>query len=159
MQQANYQQLPLRPLGGEALAELLRDLLGTDPSSLPCGPPARTHRRQPVLHREVVQALVEAGRPHRHEGGLSSGSARRGPDDPTDGPAVLAARIDRLPAREKAVLQTAAGDRPRASRAGAAPGRDLPASELAAAVQALVAGEFLYEAALYPEVEYAFKHR
>src|SRR5262249_48786607 len=35
---------------------------------------------------------------------------------------------------------------------------DVQASDLLAAVQALVAGEFLYETALYPEVEYAFKH-
>ncbi len=68
--------------------------------------------------------------------------------------AVLAARIDRLPEREKEVLQTAA-----------VIGRELPepvlrqvaelaASELAAAVQSLVAREFLHEAVLYPEVEY-----
>ncbi len=35
---------------------------------------------------------------------------------------------------------------------------ELAASELAAAVQSLVAREFLHEAVLYPEVEYAFKH-
>ena len=32
MQRSYYQQLPLLPLGPEAISELLRDLLGTDPS-------------------------------------------------------------------------------------------------------------------------------
>src|SRR5207249_4756411 len=35
---------------------------------------------------------------------------------------------------------------------------ELPPTELAAAVQSLMAAEFLYEEAPYPEVEYAFKH-
>ena len=72
--------------------------------------------------------------------------------------AVLAGRIDRLPAREKEVLRTAAviGKEvpgPVLQRVAA-----LPEEELAAAVAELVSREFLYETALYPEAEYAFKH-
>jgi predicted ATPase len=72
--------------------------------------------------------------------------------------AVLAARIDRLPEREKQLLQTAS-----------VIGKELPESvlrrvaelreaELASALAALVEGEFLIERALYPEPEFAFKH-
>jgi class 3 adenylate cyclase len=72
--------------------------------------------------------------------------------------AVLAGRIDRLPAREKEVLGTAA------VIGQAVPGlilrrvAALPETELAAAVAELVSREFFYETALYPEAEYAFKH-
>ena len=72
--------------------------------------------------------------------------------------AVLAGRIDRLPAREKEVLGTAA------VIGKAVPGlilkrvAALPQDELSAAVAELVSREFLYETALYPEAEYAFKH-
>ena len=52
MQKSWYRQIPLTPLGREAIAELLADLLGTDPSIAGAGrPDPRAHRRQPVLHR------------------------------------------------------------------------------------------------------------
>ncbi|MGH7894540.1 MAG: hypothetical protein ACREQL_07720, partial [Candidatus Binatia bacterium] len=71
---------------------------------------------------------------------------------------ILAARIDRLGEREKTVLQT-----------GAVIGKEFPESilrrvvdleeaDLASALRALVAAEFFYEEALYPEPIYAFKH-
>jgi adenylate cyclase len=72
--------------------------------------------------------------------------------------ALLASRIDRLGEREKQVLQTAAV----IGRTFAEPVLQrvatLPAHDLAAALRALVAAEFVYEEALYPEAEYAFKH-
>ena len=72
--------------------------------------------------------------------------------------AVLSARIDRLGPREKAVLQGAA-----------VIGKEFPApvlervvelqpAELEEALRNLVAGEFVYEQEIYPEVLYAFKH-
>ncbi len=72
--------------------------------------------------------------------------------------AVLAARIDRLPEKEKRVLQTASVigktfSEPVLKRVG-----ELPETELADALRALIEAEFLYEEALYPEAEYAFKH-
>jgi len=72
--------------------------------------------------------------------------------------ALLAARIDRLAEREKAVLHTAAVigqefTEPVPRRVAA-----LPEAELAAALRTLVAGEFVYEEALYPEAVYSFKH-
>ena len=72
--------------------------------------------------------------------------------------AVLAARIDRLAWREKAVLEAAAviGEEfpePSLERvAGVRAGR------AQAALRALVAGEFVFEQELYPEVRYAFRH-
>ena len=71
---------------------------------------------------------------------------------------VLAARIDRLAEREKSLLQVAS-----------VVGKTVPAevlkrvaglsdADLASAVSKLAEGEFLYEAAIYPSIEYAFKH-
>jgi class 3 adenylate cyclase/tetratricopeptide (TPR) repeat protein len=159
MQQANYQHLPLRPLGGEALAELLRDLLGTDPSVAALADHLRERTGgNPFFIEEVVQALVEAGSLIGTKGAYRLARPVAGLTVPPTVQAVLAARIDRLPAREKAVLQTAAVIGRELREPVLRQVADLPASELAAAVQALVAGEFLYEAVLYPEVEYAFKH-
>src|SRR5207249_3503510 len=72
--------------------------------------------------------------------------------------AVLAARIDRLEESEKNVLQTAAV----IGRTFAEPILrrvvELPLTDLARALDKLAAGEFIYEQALYPELEYIFKH-
>jgi adenylate cyclase len=159
MQDSSYEQLALRPLGGEALSELLRDLLGVDPSLT--GLVDRLRDRtggNPFFIEEVVQALVEAGSLIGTKGAYRLARSVEGLTIPPTVQAVLAARIDRLPAREKAVLQTAAVIGRELREPVLRQVADLPASELAAAVQALAASEFLYEAALYPEVEYAFKH-
>jgi len=72
--------------------------------------------------------------------------------------AIVAARIDRLPADEKSLLETAA-----------VIGKDVPLPLLEAVTDLsrdalrqglarLLAGEFLYETMLFPEVEYTFRH-
>ena len=72
--------------------------------------------------------------------------------------AVLAARIDRLPSAERHLLQTAAVigvDVPFALLRDIA---GLPEKAVSAGLARLQATEFLYEANLFPEVEYAFTH-
>ena len=72
--------------------------------------------------------------------------------------AILAARIDRLPAEDKDLLQTASvvgTDVPLAVLAGVA---GEPADALAEGLARLQAAEFLYETSLFPDVEYTFKH-
>src|SRR5207249_2314900 len=71
---------------------------------------------------------------------------------------VLAARIDRLPEREKRVLQTASVIGERFSEPILRRVADLGDGDLPAALHALTSAEFLYQEALYPEAEYAFKH-
>jgi adenylate cyclase len=76
--------------------------------------------------------------------------------------AVLAARIDRLAEREKQVLQTASvigktfGDALLRAVLGSLSAIDETA--LGQTLSTLIASEFLFEAAVYPEVEYSFKH-
>jgi tetratricopeptide (TPR) repeat protein len=72
--------------------------------------------------------------------------------------AVLEARIDRLPEREKHLLQTAAVIGQEVPEALLARVSELPETDLDAALERLRRAEFLHETALFPEVLHAFKH-
>jgi predicted ATPase len=159
MQKSYYQQLPLAPLGAEASAELLHDLLGADPSL--AGMADRIRQRtagNPFFIEEIVQGLVEAGHLHGIKGAYRLGTPAGDEALPGTVQSVLAARIDRLGDREKSVLQTAAVIGKQFTEPVLQHVAELPAAEVAAALDALVRSEFLYEEALYPEAAYAFKH-
>jgi adenylate cyclase len=109
MRHSYYRQLPLAPLRGEAASELLTTLLGADASLTPL--------RRFVLERtggnpffieEVVWALVEDGTLAGAPGNYRLTHPLDAVNVPPSVQAVLAARIDRLPAEHKDVLQTAA---------------------------------------------------
>jgi adenylate cyclase len=159
MSKSYYRQLPLAPLGPEAIRELLVDLLGTDPST--DGLAEAIHSRtggNPFFTEEVVQTLIESG----HLEGTRGHYRLETPIDKLEVPAsvqsVLAARIDRLDERDKHVLQTAAVIGKEFSEPILLAAAELPDSELRAALTVLKAGEFVYEQSLYPIAEYAFKH-
>ncbi|MGH7288919.1 MAG: ATP-binding protein, partial [Myxococcota bacterium] len=159
MSRSWYRQLPLRPLGPEATAELLADLIGRD-SSL-AALPARIHERtggNPFFIEEVVQSLVEDGSLSGGRGSYRLVASTETLQIPSTVESVLAARIDRLDEREKRLLQTAAV----IGKEFAAPllreVAELSEGDLAASLAALVRAEFVIEKALYPEAEYAFKH-
>jgi class 3 adenylate cyclase/tetratricopeptide (TPR) repeat protein len=159
MQKSYYQQLPLLPLGPEAIDELLYDLLGTDSSLEELAAQIRERTGgNPFFIEEVVQALVESGNLAGERGVYRLVGRVEEVAIPPTVQAVLAARIDRLDERDKQVLQTAAvigRDFPEPVLRRVS---EIPEDELAAAIAALTAAEFLYEEALYPEAEYAFKH-
>jgi class 3 adenylate cyclase/tetratricopeptide (TPR) repeat protein len=189
MQKSYYRQIPLTPLGPEAVRSLLEDLLGHDASlrGLTDAIHART-AGNPFFTEEVVQSLITDGHLEGSKGAYRLATPVATIEVPSTVQAVLAARIDRLPEREKQVLQTAAviGKEfsepvlrrvlvPPFGKGG--PGGICGASELdvrtqiplnppllkgeeylAAALHALSAAEFVYEQALYPVAEYAFKH-
>ncbi len=165
MQKSWYHQLPLLPLGPEAIEQLLLDLLGSDPSL--GGLRALVRERtggNPFFIEEVVQSLVDQGVLVRAGAVPVLTRPVTEIQIPPTVQAVLAARIDRLGEREKRVLQTAAVVGKTFTESilqrvlGAAGEAPLPAAELAAALRALTQAEFLYEQAIYPEAEYAFKH-
>jgi adenylate cyclase len=163
MGRSYYQQLPLQPLGPEAISALLRGLLGEHPSvtGLRGLVHART-RGNPFFIEEVVQSLVESGQLAGARGAYRLTTPLDALEVPASVQAVLAARIDRLPEREKQLLQTAAVIGATFSeellRRVVANVGALGDAEQGAALSALVASEFLYEASLYPQLEYAFKH-
>lgn len=159
MQKSWYRQIPLNPLTAEAIAELLADLLGTDASLNPLAKAlhART-RGNPFFTEEIVQSLVEAGSLQGTRGAYRLVTSVDHLEVPATVQAVLAARIDRLTEREKRLLQVASvigKDFPESLLSAVA---ELPTDELKASLTALDRGEFVYQQAIYPTVEYTFKH-
>jgi tetratricopeptide (TPR) repeat protein len=72
--------------------------------------------------------------------------------------AILAARIDRLPAEDKRLLQVAAVIGKTVPFGLLQAVADLPEDDLERGLARLQAAEFLYESSLFPEREYTFKH-
>ncbi len=159
MQKSWYRQVPLTPLGREATAELLADLLGTDPSIGPLAAPlhARTSGN-PFFIEEVVQSLIESGQLDGTRGAYRMVAPVEKLMVPATVQALLAARIDRLVERDKRVLQVAAVIGKDFSEPLLAAVTGLSGDELPAALGALRRAEFIHEQAMYPVAEYSFKH-
>ncbi len=159
MRRSYYHQLPLLPLSPAEIAELFGDLLGGDPS---------LHRLRelmeertggnPFFIEEIVQSLVETGALMGARGAYRLVKSAAEVGLPPTVQSVLAARIDRLPESEKLVLQTASVIGKNFSEPILRRVADLSDGELPPALHALTSAEFLYQEALYPEAEYAFKH-
>ena len=159
MQTSWYRQIPLTPLGRDAIAELLADLLGTDPSLAPL--PDAIHVRSagnPFFAEEITQSLIESGQLQGSRGAYRLVASIDRLNVPATVQAVLAARIDRLPEREKRLLQTAAVIGRDFSEPLLEAVAELPTNDLKEALAVLRRAEFLHEQAIYPVVEYAFKH-
>ena len=163
MQRSYYQHLALQPLAPDAIRQLLQNELGNDASVAKL--PEMIHTRtagNPFFIEEVVQTLIESA----HLTGTRGAYKLATPVDVLDVPptvqAVLAARIDRLGETEKQVLQTAAvigktfGEKLLTRVLGNISA--IGETALGQALSTLMASEFLFEAALYPEVQYSFKH-
>jgi class 3 adenylate cyclase/tetratricopeptide (TPR) repeat protein len=165
MQKSYYQQVALLPLGAEAIRDLLRDLLGGDPAlgDLDAAIERKTGGN-PFFIEEIVRDLAETGTLVGTKGAYRLARPVNDLAVPASVQAVLAARIDRLPEREKQILQIASVigktfPEPVLARVlSADPSSTFTASEIAAALAALSEAEFVYEEAVYPDCEYAFKH-
>ncbi|MFT4563902.1 MAG: class 3 adenylate cyclase [Gammaproteobacteria bacterium] len=156
---AHYQQLPLVPLGDAALRELLVDLIGDDDSV--GGLASRIIEwttGNPFYTEELVNALVESGDLAGRAGYYRLVTELDRLVVPTNVRAVLAARIDRLPDSAKRLLQTAAVIGREFSGPLLDAVSDATTSKYTPALERLMDGDFIYERALYPVFEYAFKH-
>ena len=154
-----YRQLPLLPLGPDAMRELLEYLLGSSRSLGDLA--ARIQQRatgNPFFIEEMVQALVDAGNLQGERGDYQLVTPVREIALPERVETILAARIDRIDEREKLVLQTAAVIGAEFSRSILGKVCDLDADDLDEALRGLTAAEFVHERQIYPEIEYAFKH-
>ena len=154
-----YSQLRIDPLTAEGAEELLKTLLGDQPTLRPVTEMLieRTGGN-PFFLEEGVRALIETGVIARDQGRYRLVKDLKAVQVPPTVQAVLAARIDRLSPEQKWLLQSAA-----------AIGRNVPFSLLQAiseddedTLHGLLAhlqtAEFLYETRLFPELEYTFKH-
>jgi class 3 adenylate cyclase/tetratricopeptide (TPR) repeat protein len=151
--------IALAPLGADAATELLRDLLGTDPSLRAVAERIEFHAGgNPFFLEEVVLSLAETGVLEGRRGAYRLVRDPQALGVPPTVQAVLAARIDRLGEREKDVLQTSAVLGKEFPLHLLAKVSSIPQATVEARLQPLVAGEFLYEQSFLPETIYAFKH-
>jgi class 3 adenylate cyclase len=159
MQRSHVQQIALAPLGPEAIRELLGDLLGADPST--AGLAGAIHARSggnPFFAEEIVRSLIESAQLEGERGRYRLTTPIETLAVPGSVQALLAARIDRLPEREKRVLQTAAVIGKDFRGPILEQVIDLSPGEIAESLAALRSAEFVYEGSLYPIAEYSFKH-
>jgi class 3 adenylate cyclase/tetratricopeptide (TPR) repeat protein len=158
-QKTYYTQLRLDPLPPASAEGMLQSLLGTD-VGLDLLKQRLIERTQgnPFFLEESVRSLVETHGLIRESGAYRLAKALPSIQVPSTVQAVLAARIDRLPPEEKALLQTAAVIGTEVPLALLQAVAAAPEVSLRLGLAHLQASEFLYETRLFPDIEYTFKH-
>jgi class 3 adenylate cyclase/tetratricopeptide (TPR) repeat protein len=154
-----YTQLRLDPLPPASAAALLHSLLGADPGLAPLKQRLIEQTEgNPFFLEESVRTLVETQVLVGTPGAYRLAKALPSIQVPATVQAVLAARIDRLAAEEKRLLQTAAVIGTEVPAALLQAMAEVPEEPLRLGLTHLQAAEFLYETLLFPEHEYTFKH-
>lgn len=154
-----FAQLRLDPLSAETAEDLLRGMLGPDPDLKPLKQLLieRTEGN-PFFLEESVRSLVESGALGGERGNYRLLHPLENVAVPANVQAILAARIDRLPEQGKRLLQTAAVIGKGVPFAILQAIADLPEDALRQGIAQLQVAEFLYEASVFPDLEYTFKH-
>jgi class 3 adenylate cyclase/tetratricopeptide (TPR) repeat protein len=154
-----YTQLRLDPLSSGSAEALLQGLLGDDPrlASLQRLLSART-AGNPFFLEESVRTLVETGILVGTLGAYCLTQDVTTIQVPATVQAMLAARIDRLPADAKQLLQTAAVIGTEVPLPLLQAIAEMPEDVLQRHLTHLQAAEFLDETRLFPERAFTFKH-
>ena len=154
-----YTQLRLDPLGKESAGEMLLALLGDGKDLIPLKRLIIDKTEgNPFFMEETVQVLFDEGALVRDGAAAKLTKPANALKIPPTVQGILAARIDRLPADAKELLQTLA-----------VIGREFPLSLIGAVVTKsddelnrllndLQLGEFIYEQPASGNIEYIFKH-
>ena len=154
-----YTQLRLDPLGKESAAEMLTALLGDGAGMAPLKRLIiEKTEGNPFFMEETVQVLLDEGALVRDTAAIKVTKPLNELKIPPTVQGILAARIDRLPAAEKELLQTLA-----------VIGKDFPLAlvreitkkpddDLNKMLSDLQLAEFIYEQPAVGDVEYTFKH-
>jgi class 3 adenylate cyclase/tetratricopeptide (TPR) repeat protein len=152
-----YSQLRLDSLPVESAAELLAALLGPDPGLAPLTQ-MLVKRGNPFFLEETVRTLVETGALAGERGAYQLTRPVEALQVPATVQTILAARIDRLPAEEKRLLQAASVIGKHVPYALLAAIAEQPEEALRHGLGHLQEAEFLYETQLFPDLEFTFKH-
>src|SRR5262249_27124548 len=154
-----YTEVRVHPLGTAGAEQILAGLVGTD-SALDELKRLLIERTQgnPFFLEESVRLLLETNQLAGEPGAYRMASAVSTIQIPASVYAVLAARIDRLSAADKRVLQVAAVVGTEVPLSLLQEIAEMPDPDLRQSVASLVGSELLYEMSLFPEPEYAFKH-
>jgi class 3 adenylate cyclase/tetratricopeptide (TPR) repeat protein len=150
-------ELRLNPLSHEDSGALLEELLGRDPSLAPLRQEiVERSEGTPLFIEEIARSLTERGVIETSRPRLRSGIASIG--IPASIQAVLAERLDRLPADRLRLLQLASVIGKDVPLDLLRRMTDLPEDRLTQELAALQLGEFIYELHLPSGLEYTFKH-
>jgi class 3 adenylate cyclase/tetratricopeptide (TPR) repeat protein len=154
-----YRQIRIDPMTVRIAQELLDSLLGHDPKFQPLRRLLiQRTEGNPFFLEESVRTLVETKILVGERGRYQLSGMPEALQTPATAQAIIAARIDRLEPEDKQLLQTAAvigKDIPYALLEAVA---DEPEYQLRNALERLRTAEFLYEARMFPDLEYTFKH-
>jgi len=156
---AGYTQLQLDPLAPEGAEELLDALLGHDGvfDSLK-QLVANTTGRNPFFIEESVRTLVETRSLEGERGAYRLVRSVDAIEVPATVQAMLSARIDRLPAEDKRLLEMASVIGKEVPFALLEAIADMPEAEVRERIARLQDAEFLYETRPSPDLQYTFKH-
>jgi len=154
-----YTQLRLDPLGHESAAEMLTAMIGD-------GVEVRPLKRlivertggNPFFMEETVQVLLDEGALVRDGAAVRITRSLSALKIPPTVQAILAARIDRLPAREKNLLQALAVIGKEFPLALVREVIKQPEDEINRMLNELQLAEFIYEQPAAGDLEYTFKH-
>jgi len=160
-----YTRVRLDPLGQQEAEELVTTLLGNGTDLAPVKRLLLEKTEgNPLFIEEIVRSLID-------QGVLVRNSAGKAPlpvplltkplteiQLPLTVQGILAARIDRLGAQEKGLLQTLAVIGKNFSLSLVRRVSHLAEEELLTLLSRLQAGEFIYEQVAFPESLYTFKH-
>jgi class 3 adenylate cyclase/tetratricopeptide (TPR) repeat protein len=154
-----YTQIALDRLTPQEVEELLHALLGPDARLAPFRQLLRERTEgNPFFLEESVRMLVESEILAGEQGAYHPVKALQTIQVPSTVQAVLAARVDRLSAEDKHLLQTAAVIGKQIPLALLQAVADQPEDELRSNLARLQSGEFLYGMGLVPDIQYAFTH-
>ena len=155
----NWRHLRLAPLEDDTVAELLRVLMGSDPSLEPLSKLLLERTGgNPFFIEELVRSLMGSGVIAGPRGRCRLHKPISSIQVPPTVQAVLAARIDHLQAPQKRLLQEAAviGNDAPLPLLQAVSG--LGIDDLRSRLDAIQAAELLYVTQMFPELQYSFRH-
>jgi class 3 adenylate cyclase/tetratricopeptide (TPR) repeat protein len=155
----SFEAIELQPLSLADTAQLLCDLAGEDPSLDGIDEPihARTGGN-PFFIEEIVRELAESGHLEGERGAYRLAKPIEEAGVPVTVQAVLAARIDRLGTEAKQLLQVASVLGKEVGEEALAMAAGLDAEAMERALKELIESGFLYEAEMYPQRLFAFRH-